>query len=73
MCLYESLALLQSLQTQVVCRNAVANGRTIISPDDQTIPDVEKFSLTYLPDRVRWFEMTANPSTPNQNVFKKVK
>ena len=26
--------------------------------DDQTIPDVEKLSLTYLLDRVRWFEMT---------------
>ena len=27
--------------------------------DDQTIPDAEKFLLTYLPDRVRWFETTA--------------
>ena len=31
--------------------------------EDQTIPDVEIFSPTYLPDLERWFEMTANPST----------
>ena len=40
--------------------------------DDQTIPDAEKFYLTYLPDRVQ-FEMTANPSTPNQNAFKEIR
>ena len=39
--------------------------------DDQIIPNVEKFSLTYVPDRVRWLEMTAYPSAPNQNVLKK--
>ena len=37
--------------------------------DDQTIPDVEKFLPTYLPDCILWFEMTANPSTPNQNNY----
>ena len=40
--------------------------------DNQTIPDVKKYLPTYLPDCIWWFEMTANPSTPNQNAFKKV-
>ena len=33
--------------------------------EDQAILDI----LTYLPDRVKWFEMTADPTTPNQNTF----
>ena len=56
-----------------MCRNAIANGRTTKTFDDRTIPNVEKFLMTYLRDQVQWFEMTANPNMPNQNVFKKVK
>ena len=50
----------KNTQTQVACRNTVAMEEPQKVFDDQTIPDVEKFSLTYLiPDRVRWSEMTA--------------
>ena len=40
--------------------------------DDKTIPDVEKLSPTFLPNRVRWFQIAANPSTPNQNASKQL-
>ena len=36
--------------------------------DDDTIPDTETLSLTYLPDRVHWLTMTADPAKPNQNL-----
>ena len=34
--------------------------------DDDTIPDTETLSLTYLPDRVHWPTMNADPAKPNQ-------
>ena len=34
--------------------------------DNDTIPDTETLSLTYLPDRVHWPTMTADPAKPNQ-------
>ena len=34
--------------------------------DDDTISDTETLSLTYLPDRVHWPTMTADPAKPNQ-------
>ena len=34
--------------------------------DDDTIPDAETLSLTYLTDRVHWPTMTADPAKPNQ-------
>ena len=34
--------------------------------DDDTIPNTETLSLTYLPDRVHWPTMTADPAKPNQ-------
>ena len=34
--------------------------------DDDAIPDTETLSLTYLPDRVHWPTMTADPAKPNQ-------
>ena len=34
--------------------------------DDDTIPDIKTLSLTYLPDRVHWPTMTADPAKPNQ-------
>ena len=48
--------------------------------DFQTILDVEKFSLTYLPDRVRWFEIwqliqtcqTKMCSKKLNNLFRKI-
>ena len=33
---------------------------------DNTIPDTETLSLTYLPDRVHWSMMNADPIKPNQ-------
>ena len=40
--------------------------------DDQTIHNLETLLLTYyIPDQLRCFAMTADPSTPNQNAFKK--
>ena len=32
--------------------------------DDDTIPDTERLSLTYLPDHVHWRTMTADPAKP---------
>ena len=39
-----------------------------LSFDDDTISDTETLSesLTYLPDRVYWPTMTADPAKPNQ-------
>ena len=34
--------------------------------DDDTIPDTETLLLAYLPDRVYWPTMTADPAKPNQ-------
>ena len=34
--------------------------------DDDTIPDTETLSLTYLPNRVHWPTMTTDPVKPNQ-------
>ena len=34
--------------------------------EDDTIPDTETLSLTYLPDRVHLPTMTADPAKPNQ-------
>ena len=34
--------------------------------DDDTIPDTETLLLVYLPDRVHWPTMTADPAKPNQ-------
>ena len=34
--------------------------------DDDTIPDTETLSLTYLLDRVHWPMMTADPAKRNQ-------
>ena len=34
--------------------------------DDETISDTKTLSLTYLPDRVHWPTMTADPAKPNQ-------
>ena len=34
--------------------------------DDDTILDTETLSQTYLPDRVHWPTMTADPAKPNQ-------
>ena len=34
--------------------------------DDDTIPDIETLSLTYLPDRVNCPKMTADPAKSNQ-------
>ena len=34
--------------------------------DDDTIPDTETLSLTYLPDRVHWPTTTADPAKQNQ-------
>ena len=34
--------------------------------DDDTIPDIETLSLTYLPDRVNCPTMTADPAKSNQ-------
>ena len=36
--------------------------------DDDTIPDTETLSLTYLPDRVQWPALTADPAKPNQHL-----
>ena len=37
--------------------------------DDDTIPDTETLSLTYLPDRVHWpTSWTADPAKPNQHL-----
>ena len=32
--------------------------------DDETIPDTKTWSLTNLPDRVRWPKMTSDPTMP---------
>ena len=34
--------------------------------DDDTISDAETLPLTYLPGRVHWPTMTADPAKPNQ-------
>ena len=34
--------------------------------DDDTIPDTETLSLTYLLNQVHWPTMTADPAKPNQ-------
>ena len=34
--------------------------------DDDTIPDTATLLLAYLPDRVNWLTMTADPAKPNQ-------
>ena len=34
--------------------------------DDDTIPDTETLLLAYLPDRVHWPTMTADPAKQNQ-------
>ena len=34
--------------------------------DDDSIPDTEILLLAYLPDRVHWPTMTADPAKPNQ-------
>ena len=34
--------------------------------DDDTTLDTETLSLTYLPDRIHWPAMTADPAKPNQ-------
>ena len=34
--------------------------------DDDTTPDTETLLLAYLPDRVHWPTMTADPAKPNQ-------
>ena len=34
--------------------------------DDDTIPDTETLSLTYLADGVHWPTVTADPAKPNQ-------
>ena len=34
--------------------------------DGDIIPDTETLSQTYLPDRVHWPTMTADPAKPNQ-------
>ena len=34
--------------------------------DDDTISDTKTLSLTYLPDRVLWPTMTADPAKPNK-------
>ena len=34
--------------------------------DDDTIPDAETLSLTYLPGRVHWPTITADPAKANQ-------
>ena len=34
--------------------------------DDDSIPDTETLLLAYLPDRVHWPTMTADPAKPNQ-------
>ena len=75
-CAFTSVsALLLNVQTPTVFRNGrptqsmrliEGDAMYVKAFDDDTIPDTETLSLTYLPDRVHWPTMTADPAKPNQ-------
>ena len=71
MCLYELLKRANSCRvspwTADIVDEILIDAMYMKAFDDDTIPDAETLSLTYLPDRVHWPTMrTADPAKPNQ-------
>ena len=72
MCLYEFLKRVNSCRVSSWTAHTVdeilieGDAMCVKAFDDDTIPDTETLSLMYLPDRVHWPTMTADPAKPNQ-------
>ena len=71
MCLYELLKRANSCRVSpwtadTVNEILIGDAMYMKAFDDDTIPDTETLSLPYLPDRVHWPTMTADPAKPNQ-------
>ena len=72
MCLYGSLKRVNSCCVSPWTANTVdeilieGDSMYMKAFDDDTIPDTETLLLAYLPDRVHWPTMTADPAKPNQ-------
>ena len=72
MCLYELLKRVNSCRVSSWTADTVdeilieGDAMCVKAFDDDTIPDTETLSLMYLPDRVHWPTMTADPAKPNQ-------
>ena len=71
MCLYELLKRANSCcvspwTAHTVDEIPIGDAMYMKAFDDDTIPDTETLSLTYLPDRVHWPTTTADPAKPNQ-------
>ena len=71
MCLYELLKRANSCHVSpwtadTVDEILIGDALYMKAFDDGTIPDTETLSLMYLPDRVHWPAMTADPAKPNQ-------
>ena len=71
-------AMLLNVQTPAMFRNGrptqsmseilIGDSMCVKVFDDDTIPDTETLSLTYLPGRVHWPMMIADPAKPNQHL-----
>ena len=71
MCLYELLKRANSCRVSpwtadTVDEILIGDAMYMKAFDDDTIPDTETLSLPYLPDRVHWPTMAADPAKPNQ-------
>ena len=71
MCLYELLKCANSCHVSpwtadTIDEIPIGDAMYMKAFDDDTIPDTETLSLTYLLDRVHWPTMTADPAKPNQ-------
>ena len=71
MCLYELLKRVNSCRVSpwtadTVDEILIGDAMYMKTFDGSTIPDTETPSLMYLPDRVHWPTMTADPAKPNQ-------
>ena len=71
MCLYELLKRANSCRVSpwtadIVDEILIGDAMYMKAFDNDTISDTETLSLTYLPDRLHWPTMTADPAKPNQ-------
>ena len=72
MCLYELLKRVNSCRVSPWTPDTIdellieGDAMYMNAFDDDSIPDTETLLLAFLPDRVHWPTMTADPAKPNQ-------